>query len=477
MRIKPKTVTRQVKLMRNPQPVAMALVDQGAAQVPFAVVKHDNVTTNQKDEGTDPMALKTLKIRTGKGAQRQSAVTKMQFSKTQFPTEAAVKSYLDSKDIEGFGDIADGNDVWIVPTLEDLTGQIVGKAASTPGRDTGVTVFVAELSVDATTTTKGEVPANPAGQNEHPAIVGGNGTTDAAPESSSSQPQVKPKPKGGVTDDNGGGLADGTQDNMTSYDDNTSKKRASSVSIVYIDEDGVPTKKGILTDFPALSQKYDYWGAYMCGEKTLKEVIEAGSDYDGLVPGVDEVLDAYSITIGNILMDDDMDPTTKAGLVAQAGADSSKIVMDLYTLFEDVGDVAMKSTKRSVREAARKFTDGFIETVSGLSGDNVITTTTTKAAGTPPVQVAVAPVADNAVMKAIGNITNLVQGVITRIDGQDTAIKALSDGLSRSTQRKSMSSALDDLVDQEAVDPVEAARKQEARESTMRALGGRPRAL
>jgi hypothetical protein len=125
MRIKAKEVKARVKLLRDPSPIAMSLVDQGACQTPFNIVKRDKVAIKPTGAGAMP---KTLRLKKGKGATKAPVITKMQFSKEKFATKKAVEDYLTKSDVEGFGDITSADDVWVVPTAEDLEGKIVGKA-------------------------------------------------------------------------------------------------------------------------------------------------------------------------------------------------------------------------------------------------------------------------------------------------------------------------------------------------------------
>ena len=124
MKIKPKEVRRTVNLLEDPQPGWMALVDHGAVQTPWNVVKRDRIKRKHGKEVSD-MAKK------GKGSKAPaSRLTKMQFSKDKFSTKKKVQAYLDENNIEGTADIEDGDDVWIVKSTEDFSDVSLGKARS-----------------------------------------------------------------------------------------------------------------------------------------------------------------------------------------------------------------------------------------------------------------------------------------------------------------------------------------------------------
>lgn len=334
MRIKPKEAKARIRLLTNPEPVAMALVDQGACQTPFNVVKNAKKVTTGK--GRNEMS-KKLRLKAGKGSKRQPVIQKMQFSKAQFPTEKSVRQYLDKKNVEGFGDIEDGDDIWIVPTTEDLEGKTVGKAKSTPGRDDGVTVFVLEAK-----------------------------STDDEEDEDEDEDESTSK-----SDEDGDDEDGDDEDEDDDEEDEEASKRASKVTIV----DGKSTKKKVKSkkgddenSEPVLdlSQKYDWWGAYMSGEQSLTDVLKDGMSYDALPPGMDEVMFALSKAAGNILADTDMSSEDKRSKLATVGSEFGTITMDLFEVFDAAIEDAEKSVDADIRKKAKKFSKNFSEGVSRL---------------------------------------------------------------------------------------------------------------
>jgi len=425
MRIRPKSVKAQINLLTNPSPVAMSLVDQGACQTPFNVVKRANVHT---EKGTDPMT--KLRLRKGKGAKAKPAVTKMHLSKSLFPTEDDVTTYLETKGVEGYGDITDGDDVWVVPTGEDIDeAQIVGKAHATPGLDPGVTVFIVELS-------------------DEPAAKRASKVTGLKP--------VDKKKPAAKTAKAAGGDEDEGEDEENGDEGEGDDDEAELV------EAGEP-----LLD---LSTKYDWWGAYMSDEKTLTDVIKSGMSYDALPPGMDEIMLAVSTTTGNILADSDLDATAKSAALVQLGSEFASITVDLYNVFTKAVDDSTKAVDANMRKSAKKFVNAYSEAVTAArkgvttpDDDNVIIETGEEEEGEAP------DAGTAAILKQLETMNEAIGTISAKQVAQDKL-------LSRSQKRQSMSDSIVDLVgEEEEEDPTEVQRRKQARQDMGSALGARPR--
>ncbi len=416
MKIKPKEVTAKVKLLRNPSPVAMALVDQGACQTPFNVVKRD-IRIQRKRIGTTTMP-KTLRIKRGKGAQRPAAISKMQFSKAQFPTVEDVNKYLTEKNVEGFGDIEDGNDIWIAPSSEDLSSVSVGKAKSTPGKDAGVTVFILETKADETT----------------------DGEADGSADEVDGKPVEKRASKAKLV---GGGKA-------------TAEKTAASKGAEEEtgDDEEEEAPEAILPLTRSLTEKFDWWGAYMSGESDLSGVLTDGMEYDSLPPGMDEVFAAVGITTGNILGTEATTPQEKLAQLQQVGGEFAGITVSLFSIFTAVSGDGVEA---SAKKASAKWVKSFKASVEALEPEVEAVEETNDSD-------------DNVIAKLTKSFEEKISGLVSKVE-------SLTTQLSRAPTRKSMSDSLDDLVgddeDEEQTNTQKAAILEDARR--MMGGGSRPR--
>lgn len=105
MIVKPRTVTRSVKVMRNPNPQFVSLVDHGSIQEPFTALKA--AKPSSKPTGADKMPIKsrqpTKKADATESAQKPvTRVRKVVFAKEQYGDEKAVKQYLADNNYAGF---------------------------------------------------------------------------------------------------------------------------------------------------------------------------------------------------------------------------------------------------------------------------------------------------------------------------------------------------------------------------------------
>lgn len=447
MKIKPKEVKAKVNLLVDPNPVRMSFVDAGANQTPWNSLKREKV-------GRKTTGARTMKSKAGKGSKRVGFLTKMQFSKAQFATKADVKKYLDEQEIEGYGSIKDGDDVWIVPTTEEAPQEGIGKAASVPGKEAGVTVFIAPVNKadadDDEDEEDGETDEN----------------SDDADDNSDDD---------GETDDDAEDEEEGDGEDDDDADTKPkARKGASKAKII----DSKPIKKGVkrrpaakksdpVLDLPEeLVAKFDWWGAYVSGDTTLSGVLHDGS-YDNIPPGLETVLMAVGFTIGNILGDDGMSDDEKLAALKQAGEEQAEFAFGLFTLFKKATKDEVSSASKATRAGAAKFVETFSASVDAIKAlkisDNVsedddddADEEETKPKAKKGEKKPAAKADDDGTTK----ILKAVAGLSTRMDRMD-------EELSRSTTSKSMSDSIEDLIDEDD-DDAEETEQLEARKREMR---------
>jgi hypothetical protein len=423
MQIKAKEVRRTVNLLEDPQPGWMALVDNGANQTPFAVVKRDRITRKSGKE-TDDMARK------GKGSKAPDArLTKMQLSKDKFTTRKAVRKYLEDNNIEGTGEIEDGDDVWIVKSLEDFSDVTLGKARSTATKHEGVTAFIAPVlkASDEEDEDEDEDEAGDEDEDGEADTVSKDGDPDEdedGEEAEDADEEEEDEPKGKKAASKVKTI-DGTKTKVR-----RAPKPKAAAAVVAEETEVEPVLE--------LSAKYDWWGAYTSGSDDLLGVLRDGMNYDNVPPGMEEVMGAAYTTIGNVLGEDNLTGTEKQAKLAQMGQELGAIAFGLYSLFEQATTDATKSLKPSVRKSAKKFADSFAESIARIAdGDfSQIVDNVDNDAGEAPAKKAV----------SADGMPTWAKKLIGQVGGLADKVNGVTETLARGTVQRSMSDSLEEIV-------------------------------
>lgn len=477
MKIKPKEVRRTVGILTDPTPTFMSLVDHGANQVPWNVVKHaskpkEKIEMTVKSTGNRASRRKAkavgTKTTTAKGASQDAKLVRLNFSKTNFANKADVKKYMEKLVPSGEYSISDDNDVWAVKSTEDMSDLQLGKAKSTTTKSAGVTAFISPVL--------GTVEAD-----DEPAAKGSKvKTVEGKP---------VPKKKTVATDDDdddadGDGDededadddADGSDDDDADGDDDTSDDDDDAGDDGDEDEDsdnvlGIP-----INHDPQLLdvKKYDWYGSYLSGNDSLVGVLKDGLSYDALPPGLDEVNFAMLTAAGNILGGDDDDAVKKSKL-DQLGAEFSTFTFGLYGVFSQATEDATKSTSSKRRKAAKAFVESFTTSVDkAVDPDNVTgddeddEDSASELSNIKPKTKADVKPKPKAKTTTKSEEATGFDLIMKRLDGIDAA-------MSRRTSRKGMSDSLEELGIEVETDDEEDEQAQVAKSDAIRALGGRPR--
>jgi hypothetical protein len=472
MKVRPKEVKATVTLLKDPNPTFMSIVDHGAAQVPFASVKHYS-----QQKGSKNMA---NRLKKGKGASAAPMLTQLTFSKARFPSKKDVTGYLTENEIAGAGKVEDGDDVWIVKSTEDTSKLKLSKAMATPGKEAGVTAFIAQVI--------GKVADDEdEDEDEDDDTIEDDGDDVTT--------------KGGTFDDE----EDEDEDDEEDDEEEEASKSASSKkghgSKVKSIEPKKPAAKKRIKPAPAkkasasepdnalslelppeLAAKYDWWGSYCSGDTDLMGVISDGMSYDNLPPGVDEIFYSAKFTAGNILGGDD-DGETKKSKLEKMGNDLSRVIMGLYTVFDQATEDAQKSADADIRKSAKRFIDSFSTSVTeARKGDDADKSYDDKKKPK-----------DKKSVKSADNVSSeedevefspemeaLMSAINKRFNTFDKAIKSIDTRLAttekearRSPTKKSMTDSLDELVNPDEVKKSERQQTlKEAATSNLRGLMG-----
>lgn len=435
MKIKTSEGKARIKLLTDPQPSFMALVDHGACQTPFSVVKRVGKPVKE-----------TEMSKRGKGSKAPaSKLTKMQFSKDKFKTVKSVKDYLAENGIEGAGKVEDGDDVWIVKSTEDFSKVKLEKARATPGRHEGVTAFIAAVKT-----------ADPEDEEEDEGEDTSKSLRDGEDEDGE---EGEDGEEAEETDEAGEGEGDEEEEGE---EEPTQKRRKAASKVKQVggtetkvrrapkpkkasadpeDEEDEGEEIDPVLDLSSVA-KYDWWGAYTSGSDSLMGVLKDGMDYDNVPPGMDDVMMAAYITIGNVLSDD-TDSATKLSALKQMGNELAVLTVGLFELFEGATEDSTKSLKPSVRKAAKKFSDSFAESVSRMvDGDFSVIANVDNDEGDDEKPARKTASNDDKVLQAVERLGS-------RLDKIDKRVTATDAELRRSTTRRSMSDSIGEIVDED----------------------------
>lgn len=139
MKQKFKLVNKEVEYLVNARPTFVSIVDHGANQVPFAVLKR-----HQKGEQPMPKNVKKkVKLRLVRKGSRFASVRKLSFDKSVFATEQAVNDWLVKNNWEDFV-ITDSGKVFEASS-KDATDSVFKNVQGVDLNEPGVTGFVGEV--------------------------------------------------------------------------------------------------------------------------------------------------------------------------------------------------------------------------------------------------------------------------------------------------------------------------------------------
>lgn len=372
----------------------------------------------------------------GKGSKApQSKLTKMQFTKGEFPTAKSVKDYLAANNIEGAGAVTDGDDVWIVKSTEDLSAVTLGKARSTATKHKGVTAFIAPVTGTEAATETAAKGGAPEGDEDDQSTddtdeTGDDDTDEAEGDDEDEAPPVA--------------KASSKVKQIAGADTKVRRLPAPKVAAAAGPEDEEDDEP--VSPVLELSEKYDWWGAYSSGEDSLLGVLKDGMNYDNVPPGMEDVMMAAYITIGNVLSNDDTS-ANKLNALKQMGNELATITVGLFDLFSQATDDATKSLKPTVRKSAKAFSTSFAESVMRMAeGDlSVIANVDNEAAPAASVK----EVAAAATVALPKELTDTLAGIAKGLKGITARQDRVESELSRAPVQRSMSDSMSELVDED----------------------------
>jgi hypothetical protein len=480
---KPKKIEQLVGLMRDPDPVFVSIVDHGANQTPFAVVKRDkqgvNMIVNRR-KGDAP-------TREQKGAAKNIAVRKLVFDTDLYPDAEAVTKYLTDNDWSGYAVTKKG-------AFYEAAAKDTKDTAFLSLREIdvveGITAHVGELRASAQKAIKrpkasddkdeDKDPPSPAIPTTEDEVDPDQESEDAADQSDEEKgtedaPDLAPD-QGKVPD------ADKSKDphknNPDRPDDATEaagddgdgdhredpgnmgvnpvvpapkepqtpdKDMATDPVVPPVKPDHGPDEMRHDPEIPAdaikpiqvpltdksnpnfqegnpteLACKFDQWYAMFSKDTDIASVVKEGMK-DGLPPGIMEVTSAMITAMANTFLSAD-DGAAKKAQVAKIGAEYATMATGLYEVFEQLA----KTDKKSVKAKGNDFVAGF----KAFIADNAdakppadVNANVRKGAGEADVIAA-------AISQALGGFTTQLQDSLKALSAKvDTASRQASEAV------------------------------------------------
>lgn len=361
---KPKDIQKTVKLLTEPEPAYVSLVEHGANQTPFKVVKSLQYKLNEKD--AEEMINKTAR-QVAKSAENtlksadDKAIVGIRFASEQFPDEASVTKWLEEGGYQDFTVKAIDSGFEVSSTDE---GDAFG--ADTTELDTGIGVKFQIASLSAAKKEAGE------------------GEEEVAPESGKESGNDEAAAEAEV-------VADPAAEAVVESGETSGEEAAPAA------EEEVE-KTASQKSYDALSvestQKFDMFGAWFSDKADLAGVLKDSND--GIPMGYGELMFAFETALMNASREND------EAAVKQAFKDVSKVFLGLWKVAEKIGAPAEG-------EAAARAAEPTAEAPAEV---------------TAPQEDVVAKAVAEAVAKAIADTTSLIE---TKLNETVAAISTKAD--------------------------------------------------
>lgn len=294
MKQKTKLVEKQVDYLKNGQPRFVSIVDHGANQTPFAVLK------SIKGEKTMPKSTTTKtkkRLRLVRKGEKLAGVRKLTFAKEYFATDELVSKYLEDNNWDGYSIVE--NATHFEAANEDVTDKEF-KSLRRVKVVNGVEAFVGEATSKA---------AENADIEDEGAEEAAKAEEEAEEEAVEAETEIAAAEEAGT--------------------------EVKSVERVC---------------------KFDYWGAYMSGENSLEGVMKDGMK-DGVPPGFDEIMISMSVAVSNTLTSS-AENSSKKALLDTIGTEFADVVYNVYEVFNKTMELESKSdNQQAFLDNTQKFID------------------------------------------------------------------------------------------------------------------------
>lgn len=349
MRPKVKQARRKASKLHGATAGYVSLVDRGANETPFTLVKSKNgasaMSIKKRGKSKAAKSHKTVN-RDRKNSpevetKSETMVAKMIFSADVFESEDDVRDWI--KDAEWEAEeitVTKNADGDYEARPNGLTDEDFERLGAVEVEDEGVSAFVGERKVlltddeeddDEDTTTDDET--------DDEAGTEAKAEEDAAEDEDETGSNVEPE-------------AEATEQKATAT---PVTKRAAFLQ---------KRKEARQTE-----KKFDAWDAMFSNGNELVEVIKDAMDYDGVPPGVAEVQFAFNTTIGNILKSD---AGGRQDALNKAASEFAEIVGGLDEFFSKYVDMDAAEVEKHVKDAdlrdrLAKWADAYADSLEAVA--------------------------------------------------------------------------------------------------------------
>jgi uncharacterized protein YaaQ len=305
MKQKTKRVTMTVDYMENADPRFVSIVNHGANQTPFAVIKHAKGATHMPKK-LQKSSIKR-KVKLIKSVPKVTGVRKIVFDKAIFKTEESVRKYLEQNNWE------DDYTITAAEKSFEVSGEGVADSDFSNIKEVpmtkGVTGFIGEVKEE-----KGEDDNSTAAEGES------NDDTGAA-----------------------------TGENEDNKDDAKADEGAAKETVTE-NAEANPEQKS-----DEKVTKYDYWNAYFSDEQSLTGILKDGME-DDLPPGFEAVMGAISKAAANVLGDESKTDDEKKSYMENIGAEFADVIMKISKTFNEiVADAKASKSEKAYVETQKSF--------------------------------------------------------------------------------------------------------------------------
>lgn len=309
MRAKVKSATRQASKLHGASAHFVSLVDRGANETPFTLIKSANGAKIMSIKKRNKSRKSHKKVNSPKVAKSddtvvttETIIAKMVFDSDVFETEQEVRDYLEKAEWETDAEIkieADENENWVA-SEDGVTDDDFSRIAKVEIDEEGVEAYVGERSVE-----------------------------DAADDDDEDDPDAVAKSDEEDEDE------DGDEEDDDADDDDEPESAAKAKKKPY--KKAAPVKLSKRQQFLAKAKderekakKFDSWDARMGKENTLAATVKAGMSWDGVPPGYYEVQAAFNVTVASIINSDE----DKTELLSKAANEYAEIIGSLDAFFD-----------------------------------------------------------------------------------------------------------------------------------------------
>ncbi len=396
-----KVMTKTVRIMTDPDPNYVSLVEHGANQTPWLVVKNHKIEFDtNKEESAMTTAKKTIKsvqkAMKAAGQNETHVVVKLSFAKASFADEASVTTWLNDGGYEDFA--IHSTDLGFEVTSTKSDAAVETKAIES---DEGVTFFIASRTdVEAATKTTDATDA----KKEDEATASDAATADA-PAAPAAASEVVDGAQAAVADEAATAPAEGAAETVSETEVKSAEEKEEAAKADY-------------------AKKVDFYATLFSDKTSISGVLKDAED--GIPMGAMELMTAFQTALINATKSNDEDA------VKSTFKDFQKVYLGLWKVVDKItadigqGEAAVKTAGQTTPSLTLGEVEGVVaKAMSDFEGkvSSMLASAVEKFTSKADEVSGVANAAKEVAEKANTTATQLEQTIQTR-KGEDTHVAA-----------------------------------------------------